>query len=162
MRCNRPLCHCSLFFMLARFFDLYVGNCESQLLQTNLRFSRRLSLFTPFTWSRISGIGLPCHSGPMPQQAHRYLISLPSRILSLRRCRGYEEFSTNTTSSSSLRGDRPSLFPLFHGVVPLFAMLYLASVGANNSKNLVDLEGIEPYPQFTCKANRQPQCLSPN
>ena len=29
------------------------------------------------------------------------------------------------------------------------------------NQKLVDLEGIEPYPQLPCKGNRQPHCLSP-
>ena len=81
------------------FLDLYVSNWLSQLLQTNLRFSNRLSLLTPLIWSRIIGIGLPFHSGPIPQHAQTYGINSCWRIRLFRACLAYVEFSTRTSSS---------------------------------------------------------------
>ena len=106
-------------FLLLR--DLYVSSWVSQLLHTNLRFSSLLSLLMPFIWSRISGIGLPFHSGPIPQQSHLYSMIL-SRINLFFKCdRPYVLFSTRTFSReyfSSQFGWRPWGIPWFHGIEP--------------------------------------------
>lgn len=63
------------------FLDLYVSNCESQLLHIKRRFFNLWSLFLPLIWSKISGIGLFSHSGPIPQIWQKYSIRSSLMIL---------------------------------------------------------------------------------
>ena len=52
---------------------------------------------------------------------------------------------------------------LLHGLRPsvMIRLLPYLQDAIATILHLVDLEGIEPYSQHTCKARRQPQCLSP-
>nr|DAV73641.1 MAG TPA: hypothetical protein [Bacteriophage sp.] len=72
------------FFSSVLFFRPKVGSCLSQLGQTHLKFSKRLSRFLPFIWSNVKVKGFPFQNGSYPHIEHLYSTMFKAKKCSLK------------------------------------------------------------------------------